>query len=171
MRLLVKLICLAAVVAAPLAARADSVATFTFDVLGQTLTWVLPIDPTPDFSDPHFFVMDNVPVIYDGVATTADIEFASSLIGGGLSVNIGNQNPYFDAQGLQLFSGSTSSPVFLLSPTPFVLQSEGLPASITITPEPSTLLLLGSGVFGLAGVARRKRFFAWWCRRTGCSET
>src|SRR5580698_11202678 len=113
MRLFSKVLCLAAVAATTLVAKADSIDGFTLTEFGHTITWLLPSSPTPDdSSSPHFFTVDNVPVYYDGVLAMADFEFASTLIGGGVSVDIagvefnGLPDPFL-ATGTQLFSGPT----------------------------------------------------------------
>ncbi len=164
MRLFSKVLCLATFAASTLVAKADSTDGFTLTEFGHTITWLLPSSPTPDdSSSPHFFTLDNVPVYYDGVLAMADIEFASTLIGGGLSVDIAgvefNDLPDpFLATGTQLFSGPTPSPTFLTGE--YSLQGEHSqeigPATLVITPEPSTFLLLGSGILVFARTARRK---------------
>jgi hypothetical protein len=155
-RLPKSLVCFAILAVAPLVAKADAVA-FSLVAQGQTVTWTLPDGAPADSSSPHFAVFDNVPVLYDGMSVVATyIEFPSSLIGGGIVVNI-NNNPYFYGQGAQLFTGPTSAPDFLESPIPYTLTSNQGPVTVTITPEPCTFLLLGTGIAALAA-ARRKLF-------------
>jgi hypothetical protein len=163
MRLLTKALCLATLTAATLVAKADSLYSFTYMQAGTSITWLLPSSLMTSSPTPHFFVVDNVPVNYNGISELADIEFASTLIGGGLSININDQNPYFAASGPQVFIGPTTSlgfptdsPTFLTGQ--YSLVSGGKAATLVITPEPSTFLLLGSGILGLAGAARRKLF-------------
>jgi PEP-CTERM motif len=164
MRLLSKVLCVAVVAATTLVAKADSIDGFTLTEFGHTITWLLPSSPTPDYSaSPHFFILDNVPVYYDGMPAMADMEFASTLIGGGVSVDIagvdfnGFPDPFL-ASGTQLFSGPTPSPTFLTGQ--YSLEGEHSqengPATLVITPEPSTFMLLGSGILVFAGAARRK---------------
>ena len=164
MRLFSKVLCLATFATSTFIAKADSIDGFTLTEFGHTITWLLPSSPTPDdSSSPHFFTVDNVPVYYDGVLAMADFEFASTLIGGGVSVDIagvefnGLPDPFL-ATGTQLFSGPTPSPTFLTGE--YSLQGEHSqeigPATLVITPEPSTFLLLGSGILVFARTARRK---------------
>lgn len=159
-----KALCFAAIAATSLVAKADSIDGFTLTEFGHTITWFLPSTPTPDNSaSPHFFTLDNVPVSYDGIPAVADMEFASSLIGGGVSIEIagedfnGSPDPFL-ALGTQLFSGQTSSPTFLTGQ--YSLMGEHAQeigsAILVITPEPSTFMLLGSGILVVAGAARRK---------------
>jgi hypothetical protein len=165
MRLFSKVLCLAAVAATTLVAKADSIDGFTLTEFGHTITWLLPSSPTPDdSSSPHFFTLDNVPVYYDGVLAVADdIQFSIASFGGGLVVDIagvdfnGFPDPFL-ATGTQLFSGPTPSPTFLTGQ--YSLQGEHSqvigPATLVITPEPCTFLLLASGILVFAGRARRK---------------
>jgi|HubBroStandDraft_6_1064221.scaffolds.fasta_scaffold398219_2 hypothetical protein len=165
MRLFSKVLCLAAVAATTLVAKADSIDGFTLTEFGHTITWLLPSSPTPDdSSSPHFFTLDDVPVYYDGVLAMADyIQFSITSFGGGVVVDIagvdfnGLPDPFL-ATGTQLFSGPTSSPTFLTGQ--YSLQGEHSqvigPATLVITPEPCTFLLLASGMLVFAQGARRK---------------
>jgi hypothetical protein len=92
MRLLSKVLCVAAVVATTLIAKADSIDSFTLTDLGHTITWFLPSNPTPDnVSSPnslYFATFDNVPVYYDGMPAIGIITFLTPSIGGDLVLNI-----------------------------------------------------------------------------------
>ena len=155
MRQLTRLLPLALLMAVPLMAKADELNEFTFNIDGQTVSWSLPSNPTSATPSPHFALFDNVPVIDNGVAEVADyIEFPTTTIGGGVAVSIGSD--YLEAQGPQLFSGPSTSPVFLVQDAPYNLTSYGSPATISITPEPSTFLLLGSGLLALVLMGRHR---------------
>lgn len=60
---------------------------------------------------------------------------------------------FWDVLGDQLFSGSLSNPTFISGTPNIDLANSGY--QIT-TPEPSSLLLLGTGLVGLIGWGRRK---------------
>jgi hypothetical protein len=154
-RFLMKLLCFTAIAAAPLVAKADELDAFTLNIDGQSVSWTLPPNPMSPTTSPHFAVFYDVPVIDDGVAELADyIEFPTTTIGGGIAVSIGSD--YLEAQGPQLFSGPSTSPVFLVQDAPYDLTSYGTPATIAITPEPSTFLLLGSGLLAMVWLGRRR---------------
>jgi hypothetical protein len=160
--------------------RADSV-LFTSSDSVHTFSFTLPSQPTPDqsgkdFENIPFFFFNNVAVTVDGVTTNQGVLFADN---GDQSIAFGNEwavstedqvvahNFFFGffEETKNIFSGSAASPTFIPgSQTGFLVvpgQVNEPAATLNIetvaqTPEPGSLVLLGSGLLGFAGVVRRK---------------
>ena len=170
-----KLIAVVVFTCATPALRAATMDTFTLTSGSDVATFTLPASPTPSSGLMNlFFVIDNVSVTIDNVATLANITFFNSgSYGGGLDITAGGVQ-LIDQSGPLLFGNSTTTPTFLLNSTPEQLTNyvSGFPPvggetyaenfSIVIAPasasapEPSTFALLGTGVAGLAAFVRRK---------------
>lgn len=167
MKILKCSVLLAALVLAPLAAKADQMDLFTATGNGNTFSFTLPASPTNGVLDPTYgndaFYINNVPVDFNGTTTALRIEFFEPANLGGLNLdNNGTFNLFDSIQlfGPQLFTGSPSAPTFTLGTFALTNGSNNAPYSLTIAPaavpEPSSLLLLGSGLMGVCGLVRRK---------------
>jgi PEP-CTERM motif len=166
--LLAKLLVLAAT-SLPLAAHADPIDNFLLtDTAGDTISFSLPASP-PVFGPSNPLLFETFPVVlsfdpafFGNNTLDGQILFYSALGGGGLNVMIfhpGGTTQIID-HGDLLYSGTTTDPTFLTGT--FNVGSD----TLTITPqtgpvpEPSTLVLLATGTFGVLRFARQRRRMA-----------
>ncbi|GGA54067.1 hypothetical protein GCM10011507_01590 [Edaphobacter acidisoli] len=157
---------LAALVLVPLAAKADDVFTGTGG--GNTFTFTLPASPTNGVTDPNYgynaFYINNVAVDFNGTTRDLTVEFFEPGNDGGLNLDNNDSTNLFDSielYGPQLFTGSASDPTFKLGTfslyDPYTgYDSYSLTIAPSAVPEPSSLVLLGSGLLGVCGLVKRK---------------
>ena len=169
-----------AALAIPATAHADTIDDFTITYLNYygdgtnvTYTFSLPSTPTLDCAaaggancvSGQYFIVDNVPYFVsgddeggDGPGTSTETFFTeNSDIGFSFDNNYGQIYAYPLPQ--QYFSGSVSDPTFIPGVYTFTY-GDGMPdgtlAIVAETPEPSSFVLLGTGVLGILGAAKRK---------------
>jgi hypothetical protein len=153
-----KLLALTAISAAALAASSPaSAALVLFNITGpDAISFTVDQSPTPLISTGQSFLLFPVSVTVNGIPADNPVSFFDSIAGGGLSTS------GFSFLGAQLYSGSTSAPMFTIGTYPLNLQVGGAAYSLSISevqsgvPEPATwgMMLLG---FGAVGYAMRRR--------------
>src|ERR1700720_3937026 len=143
-------------------AKADSGQTVNYTVTGaNTASFTISMGSAPQFSqNNYFFTANPINLIVDGTSESDTLVFFSSSDLGGLN-SVFSSLP--DLAGFQLYSGSESNPTLLtgvfklwdLDGTGWytlTATAAGVPA-----PEPSTVLMLVSGLFTVGlGFKRRQ---------------
>jgi hypothetical protein len=160
-------VCLAA--ATPAFAGSLDYFSITDGYTGAIYTFSLAASPAPpDFSTSTYFEMENVSMLVNGTPETGNVYFQDSSSGGGSQIY--GTTITLDDVGIgnfQLFQGTNTAPTFNLGQ--FTMDNDTYrtnpldDATITISntpispaPEPGSLILLGTGVLGMAGAIRRR---------------
>ena len=143
-------------------AQADTIDNFTYQEGDNTFTWQLPSSPTilaSDFLPGLAFGIPDVAYSENDIPQNpASLTFLSLPLGGGFFLLDVVQGIL--ASGSQLYSGPEDAPTFLTGTFSLtdISGGNGIPATLTITsvPEPSSLMLLGTGMLALLGFALKK---------------
>ena len=171
MRYSVLLLASAFFYALPLAAPAETI-HFTLTGGDGTLSFSLPSAAVPATASTLYSTFTLPTVTYNGAPVANDtVYFYSPSDGGGLTVLNADSSFILDEFGPTLFSGTPASPtfysgIFLLSDGSALANRVDLAAngdvltiavvpSVSAVPAPSAFARLGTGVLGLAGLARR----------------
>lgn len=180
MRVAASLLVLLSAVALPVAAHADTDDTFSVTGHMLDLTFTLPHSPTPDSHDPHQdFALGDISFTENGVLMTADdVYFYTKNVGGGFELD-DSSGAVIDGlsfYGKKLFTGTVSHPTFkegdfrLTGGPACTVETDVVsdaaatchysltiaPTAVSATPEPGSLVLLGSGALAAMGVVRRR---------------
>lgn len=184
MRPVLSALLVSALLAVPVLAHADTVDDFTVTGHGLDLMFSLPSSPVvgSDYVKGFFFYLGDISFTENGTAmTAANVFFYTKPEDGGFTLTDADDNAIdgLDFTGPKLFTGTVKKPTFKegmfkltqvgcgggisaaavsdasLAPCKYNLSID--PAvTPTVTPEPGSLALLGTGALGVFGVVRRR---------------
>ena len=150
---------------APALAHAD---VFTLTSGNNTISFSAPASPTPSTTDTvNQFSLYNLTFDVNGVSSMGDVYFYTSNVAGGLELVDGSYSLSLLSQiGPQLFTGSVEAPTFRLGEFSLTKFDESsvfnqdfsisISPDTTVTPEPASLLLVGSGLLSVTNILRRR---------------
>jgi hypothetical protein len=152
-------------------AKADGTLVYTLTQEGSSIplaTWDMPLNPSPNcgfspcFEDGNFFATTTDVSINGGAPVSDILVFLNTT-----SMNVDFNDVNFllpELTGQQLYSGLESDPTMIIPVSGFfTLVDDGTNGvagtvyklDVVPTPEPATLLLLGSGLFAM-GMRKRR---------------
>ena len=154
--------------ASSLAAHAD---TYQIAITSGSdhITFDVPSSPvSPQQTGSGGFELNNLTFDYNGRSMTGDVAFyPTSTPFPGIEAEIGLN--FIATEGIQVFTGTTEVPTFILNSftstntdglagsTATVNITDLMPAPpASVTPEPSSIALLGTGLAGIAGMVRKR---------------